>query len=119
MTRSEAVITVRPIRAKVCAIDISGDLTALAEDALMKAYARASELDVRTIVLNFENLGFLNSSGIGLLITILIRAKRAEQSLIAVGLNEHFSQIFELTNLDEAIQLFPSESEALEVLPQG
>lgn len=118
MTRSEAVITVRQISEQVCAIDISGDLTGFAEDDLMEAYARSVELDANTIVLNFEKLGFLNSSGIGLLITLLIRAKRTEQRLMAVGLNEHFTQIFELTNLNEAIHLYPNENEALAVLAQ-
>jgi anti-sigma B factor antagonist len=113
MKGREAIITARPINDRVFAIDISGELTKFAEDDLMETYAQTVEMDAKAIVLNFEKLDFLNSSGIGLLITLLIRAQRAEQRLIAFGLNEHFSQIFHLTNLNEAIHLYPTEADAM------
>jgi len=55
----------------------------------------------------------MNSSGIGLLVTLLIRAQRQKQQLLAYGLNDHYRQIFDLTRLDEAIALYSSEAEAL------
>ena len=63
-------------------------------------------------ILNFGNLEYMNSSGIGLLVTLLIRAQRGKQKLLACGLSEHYRQIFQLTRLDEAIGIFASESEA-------
>ena len=56
---------------------------------------------------------------IGLLVTMLIRANRQKQKLAAYGLTEHYQQIFELTRLNEAIQIFGSEAEALTALPQA
>jgi anti-sigma B factor antagonist len=53
----------------------------------------------------------MNSSGIGLLVTLLIRAQRQNQRLMAYGLDQHYQQIFELTRLNEAIGVFPSEME--------
>jgi anti-anti-sigma regulatory factor len=41
---------------------------------------------------------------------------RQGQSLFAVGLNEHFQQIFELTRLREAVPLYSTETEALSAL---
>jgi anti-sigma B factor antagonist len=55
----------------------------------------------------------MNSSGIGLLVTLLIRTQRQKQDLLAYGLSEHYQQIFELTRLNEAISIYPGESEAL------
>ena len=55
----------------------------------------------------------MNSSGIGLLVTLLIRTNRQKQRLIAYGLTEHYQQIFELTRLNEAISIYQSEAEAL------
>ena len=55
----------------------------------------------------------MNSSGIGLLVTLLVRANRQKQRLLAFGLTEHYRQIFELTRLDEAIAIHGSESEAI------
>jgi anti-sigma B factor antagonist len=54
----------------------------------------------------------MNSGGIGMLVTLLVRANRQRQRLVAYGLNEHYRQIFELTRLDEAIGIFDSETEA-------
>ena len=58
-------------------------------------------------------LEYMNSGGIGLLVTLLVRANRAKQRLLACGLNDHYRQIFELTRLDEAISIFDDEAAAL------
>jgi anti-sigma B factor antagonist len=94
-------------------IDIKGDLTAACEDVLMEAYNEATQSDPKAIVLNFSGLEYMNSGGIGLLVTLLVRANRQRQRLLAFGLNDHYRQIFELTRLDEAISIHSSEDEAL------
>jgi len=58
----------------------------------------------------------MNSSGIGLLVTLLIRANRQGQRLLAYGLNQHYRHIFELTRLNEAIHIYDAEAEALAAL---
>jgi anti-sigma B factor antagonist len=64
-------------------------------------------------VLNFSGLEYMNSGGIGMLVTLLVRANRQRQQLLAFGLNEHYRQIFELTRLDEAIGIYETEADAL------
>jgi anti-sigma B factor antagonist len=64
-------------------------------------------------VLNFTGLEYMNSSGIGLLVTLMVRANRNHQRLLAYGLTEHYRQIFELTRLDEAIGIHDDEAAAL------
>ena len=105
--------TVRRISGTVSVIDIVGDITAQAEESLMAAYAQANDNGAKAIVLNFEGLDYMNSSGIGLLVTMLIRAQREKQQLLAFGLSEHYQQIFELTRLNEAIGIYENESGAL------
>jgi anti-sigma B factor antagonist len=94
-------------------IEIEGDVTALAEQVLNEAYAQASANGVKTILMDFSKLAYMNSSGIGLLVTTLIRANRQGQKLLVCGLNEHYKHIFELTRLNEAIGIYASEREAL------
>ena len=94
-------------------VDIKGDVTAASEDVLMEAYNDASSEGARTIALNFSGLEYMNSGGIGLLVTLLVRANRQRQSLLAFGLTEHYREIFELTRLDEAIAIYSTEEEAL------
>ena len=92
-------------------VDISGDVTAGSESVLMSAYDETGE--ARAIVLNFTDLAYMNSGGIGLLVTLLVRANRHSQELRAFGLTDHYRQIFELTRLDEAVGIHDTESDAL------
>ena len=105
--------TVRRIDGGVAILDIQGDITSASEDALGEAYAEAAEGGTRAVALNFTGLEYMNSGGIGLLVTLLVRANRAKQRLLAYGLTEHYRQIFELTRLDEAIGIYDTEAEAL------
>src|ERR1700704_4286844 len=80
-------------------IEISGEVTAAAESALMASHAQATAAGARLILLNFSRLEYMNSSGIGLLVTLLIRANRQKQHLLAFGLSEHYCHIFDITRL--------------------
>jgi anti-sigma B factor antagonist len=97
---------------KTMVIRVRGDVTATSEGPLMAAYGQAGE-KTRTIVLDFSRLEYMNSGGIGLLVTLLVRANRQKQKLLACGLNEHYKQIFELTRLDEAIGIHDTEEAAI------
>ncbi len=94
-------------------IDIDGDVTPASEPALMDAFTAASADGARAILLDFEGLDYMNSGGIGLLVTLLVRAQRAHQALLAFGLSDHYRQIFELTRLDDAIGIHATEEEAV------
>ena len=100
-------------------IDIQGDLTAQGENVLMDAYTQANTNKARVIILNFSDLGFMNSIGIGLLVTLLIRVNRQKQRLLSFGLSEHYRHIFDLTRLNEAIGVHGSETEALAAAQSG
>lgn len=94
-------------------IYIQGEVTGFSEEALMNAYTEASNGRSRAVILNFADLEYMNSTGIGLLVTLLIRAQRQNQRLMACGLNSHYRQIFDLTRLNEAIGIYDTEDEAL------
>ena len=91
---------------------IHGDITGASEAPLMTAYGGVAP-GVRSVVLDFADLEYMNSGGIGLLVTVLVRAQRAGQALHAVGLSEHYREILALTRLDEAIAIHDSEDAAL------
>ena len=112
MTQGTLSMEVRHV-GEASRVDIAGDITAASEDVLMDAYSRATTETTRAVVLNFSGLEYMNSGGIGLLVTLLVRANRLKQKLLAFGLNEHYRQIFELTRLDEAIGIYDDEAGAL------
>jgi anti-sigma B factor antagonist len=113
MPEAQVKMNVRSAGEKASIIDVQGELTAFAEDVLMDAYNQASDGRVRAIILNFEDLEYMNSSGIGLLVTLLIRINREKQQLLTYGLSDHYRSIFQITRLDDAIAIHDSEEEAV------
>lgn len=106
-------VNVRQTSPTISIIDIQGDVSATAEHTLMDAYTQASASATRVIMLNFTGLAYMNSSGIGLLVTLLVRVKREKKHLLAFGLSQHYRHIFALTRLDDVIRLYHTEQDAV------
>ena len=112
MGAPEITMDVRRFGDLVAVVDIKGEVTAACEPVLMSAYEAAGATS--KLVLNFAGLEYMNSGGIGMLVTLLVRANRQRQQLAAYGLSDHYREIFELTRLDEAITIYDSEESALD-----
>ena len=112
MTTATTNTSADRIDERTLVIRVRGDVTAASEGPLMAACSQAGE-KTRAIVLDFTGLDYMNSGGIGLLVTLLVRANRQKQKLLATGLNDHYKQIFELTRLDEAIGIHDTEAAAI------
>ena len=112
MTETAASLQVRSPVSGVSVVEITGEVSRDSDLALQDAYERASE-GARVIMLDFGGLEYMNSSGIGLLVTLLVRAQRNHQRIFAYGLTDHYRQIFELTRLDEVISIHDNETDAL------
>jgi anti-anti-sigma factor len=113
MSSSPPTLTVRRIDDSISIIAIVGELTFYAEDALTAAYVEADGPATRTIVMDFSGLDYMNSGGIGLLVTLHVRMQRKGQRMLAIGLGDHERRIFSMTRLDEAIPVYDSEEAAL------
>lgn len=116
MNQANASVALRNVNSGVIIFDIHGEVNANAESVLLDCYTQACERGAEFILLNFQGMDYMNSYGIGLLITLLIRCKRQQQNLMAYNLDEHYRSILDLTRLDEAIGIFSNETEALEHL---
>lgn len=103
----------RTVNDRVGVIDIKGDVTSSCEAVLAAAHDKLTADGVSSIFLNFTAMEYMNSGGIGMVVTMLVRANRQRQTLLAYGLTDHYRQIFELTRLDEAIAIHDDESAAL------
>jgi anti-sigma B factor antagonist len=112
MASEATTLDVRDLAPGVRVVDIDGDVTPACEAELVAAFDKASADGARAIVLDFTDLDYMNSGGIGLLVTLLVRAQRSKQQLLAFGLSDHYRQIFELTRLDEAIAIHDSAEAA-------
>jgi anti-sigma B factor antagonist len=97
----------------VATMRIAGDVTSASEVELMAGYTRAIDDGARAVILDFSGLEYMNSGGIGLLVTLLVRAQRGGVRLLASGLSEHYREILALTRLDEAIEIHSDEGAAV------
>jgi anti-sigma B factor antagonist len=116
MSERIAIMDVTQLAPGTAAIVISGDVTAACEQDLMTAHEAATDAGAKRIILDFTAMDYMNSGGIGMLVTLLVRGQRRQQKIAAVGLTEHYRQIFELTRLDEAIALFETTDAAVAAL---
>lgn len=116
MPEPRVTMQVRSVNGIASIIDIRGELTAFAEQMLTQTYRTACTATTRAILLNFSELEYMNSSGIGLIVTLLIQINQQKQRLIAYGLSEHYQHIFSLTRLSDAMHIYQSEGEAIKAL---
>lgn len=113
MTAATVSMDVRTVGGRTGVIGIKGDVTSTCEGVLTAAHDELTAAGVTAILLDFTGLDYMNSGGIGMVVTMLVRANRQRQALLAYGLTDHYRQIFELTRLDEAIAIHDDETAAL------
>ena len=94
-------------------IDLYGELTALANAALNTAYAQAESQKPAMVLLNFGGVSHINSSGIGLIVSLVARTRQSQRSLMAYGLSSRNEELFKIIGLTEFIAILPDEVSAL------
>src|SRR6202161_503741 len=99
MSAPAITMDVRRVGDAVAVVDIKGEVTAACEPVLMSAYEAAGGGATSRLVLNFGGLEYMNSGGIGMLVTLLVRANRQRQQLAAYGLSGHYPGILQLHQL--------------------
>ena len=94
-------------------IALRGDINAAADATLKKAWADAEEKSPSTVVLNFVDVSYINSTGIALIVSILAEARKKQIEVRACGLTDHYKHIFEVTRLADFMPMFDDETAAV------
>jgi anti-sigma B factor antagonist len=89
-----------------------GDITSSSKDVVLGNYENLSKERVRRILLDFRKVDYLNSSGISLIIQMLMEANRAGQNVQIFGLTPHFQKVFTMVGLTKYTALHPDEATA-------
>ncbi len=113
MFQSRLSANVRSITPEIAVIEVRGEINLYSENVLTDAFTESTRGETQALILNFCALEYMNSAGIGLLVTMLMRANRKRQRLVACCMNQHYREIFNITHLDEAIKIYPDEAEAI------
>ena len=112
MTMHELEVTVRE-RNGIAVIDLTGDVNSSAEVALDVGYAEATTHGAGAVALNFEDVDYINSTGIALIVGLLAKARKNGIDVRAFGLSEHYRGIFEITRLADFMTITDDEDGAL------
>lgn len=97
----------------VAVLALHGELNAAADEELNGAYETAVAPDPKTVVLNFDGVSYINSTGIALIVGLLAEARKSDRKIMACGLNDHYKEIFEITRIADFVSIFDDEQAAV------
>jgi anti-anti-sigma factor len=97
----------------VSILAFSGDISSASKDAIMDAY-HGLETSVTQVLLDFTSVDYINSSGIAIIIQLLLEASKAGSRTVGIfGLSPHFQKVFTMVGINKYAALHPNEAAAL------
>ena len=102
---------------KVLLLSLQGDLIG-GEDtnAILERVQHYIEQDVTKCVVDISEVRYINSSGIGLLITILTKVRNKEGELILINPSEQVKKLLIITKLNAIFSILTTREEAIKRL---
>ena len=100
----------------VSVLRFDGDIASTSREAVLGLYQSLAKDETRRILLDFTKVEYINSSGIAIVIQLLIEAAGARQKVAACGLSAHFTKVFTMVGITRYAALYPTEAAALVAL---
>ncbi len=95
----------------ITVLRFAGDITSASQPAILGAYEGLSET-ARRILLDFSKVEYLNSSGIALIIQMLIAANKQGRTIRSFGLSPHFQKVFTMVGITRYTSIHPDQAAA-------
>src|SRR5579863_3000103 len=92
-------------------LDFPRDVTAQTRETAYSAYNELARSRVKTLALNFASTDYMNSAGIGLVISLVEDATQAGRTVFAYGLTSHYRKLFNYAGLMERLTLAADEQD--------
>jgi anti-anti-sigma factor len=89
-----------------------GDISSASQDAVLGTYNRLPAGPRGQLLLDFTHVDYINSSGIALVIQLLMRANKAGESVDLFGLTPHFQKVFTMVGITKYARILPDEAAA-------
>jgi len=96
--------------ADIATVALFGDVDGGARETLDAAYTEAA--GAGTVLLDFGDVAYINSTGIALIVGLLGRARADGVAVAACGLSDHYREIFEITRLSDFMSIHADEPSA-------
>ena len=97
----------------VTVVKVEGQLIVGNRQELKELVFAALDKGDRRILIDFSQTGYIDSSGLGALVSISKRVREAGGELRLSGLNEDLRSLFELTKLDTLFAIAETPQQAL------
>ncbi len=97
----------------VLIISVEGQLIVANRQELKQKALEALEAGETKFVIDFSQTGYIDSSGLGVLVSVSKKIREAGGELRLSGLNEDLRMLFELTKLDTLFKISESKEEAV------
>ena len=92
---------------------VSGEIDIATAPSLRERLHGLLADDQRQIVVDLDDVGFLDSTALGVLVGVLKRARSEDGEVRIVCTQPRVRKVFEITRLDSAFDLFDSVDEAV------
>lgn len=93
-------------------IELQGQIDGDATATLLAAWDRAAAGASR-VLLDFSAAEYINSTGLAIIVQVLARARSEGCEVHAVGLTDHYREIFEITRLSDFVTIQADRATAL------
>ena len=97
----------------VVIIGVDGQLIVGNRHDLKAKVMESMEAGEPKFVVDFVDTGYIDSSGLGVLVSLAKKIREAGGDLVLAGLNEDLRSLFELTKLDTLFAIKSSTEEAI------
>ena len=98
---------------EVVIIEVEGQLIVGNRQELKQRVLDEAEAGSRKILVDFERTGYIDSSGLGVLVSLAKRLRELGGDLRLANLNDDLQTLFELTKLDTLFQIADTRERAL------
>ncbi|QGG49339.1 anti-anti-sigma factor [Heliorestis convoluta] len=97
-------------------LDVRGEIDGLGLERFKAGLAEAGKGESKAVILNFTDVMFISSSGLGALVAFYKQLRSQNRRLIVYGLRDVIRQVFEIVRLNKVIILVDTEKDALSLL---
>ncbi|MFN6512974.1 MAG: STAS domain-containing protein [Nostoc sp. CreGUA01] len=101
---------------EVKVIKLSGNLNSTTSQEFRQNITKILEVGVKIVLLDFQDVTFMDSSGLGALVLAFKTLRAADIQLVICSINEQVRILFELTNMDKIFEIFPTQEAFNQVL---
>ncbi|HET7496381.1 MAG TPA: STAS domain-containing protein [Candidatus Limnocylindrales bacterium] len=91
-------------------VRMRGDLDSRADETLSTAYHEVASIGSKRMTLDFHDVGYINSTGIALVVRLLADARRDGRGVRAIGLTAHYREIFRITRLSDFMDIVEGDA---------